>query len=88
MTRSGFALRILSRNAEKSVASVGTSSSAANAPPLAEHEALRGLQQIVPERVVGGQAVPLLALDHAVAQQRLPGRVRRTSCCVASVWNM
>ena len=32
------------------------------------------LQQVVTEGVVGGQAVPLLALDQAVAQQRLPGR--------------
>ena len=34
-TRSGFALRILSRNGEKSATSVGTSSSAANVPPFA-----------------------------------------------------
>jgi hypothetical protein len=34
-TTSGFALRIFSRYAEKSVASVGTSSSATNEPPFA-----------------------------------------------------
>ena len=49
---------------EKSETSVGTSSSAGELAAVLLHEQLGDLQQVMAERVVGRQRVPLLAFDH------------------------
>jgi hypothetical protein len=72
ITRSGLALRISSSSGEKSVASVGTSLSAGELAAVGRHELLGHAQQVVPERVVGGEREPLLALHQPLRHQRSP----------------
>ena len=71
MTRSGWTSRIL-RNEGAEVGGVGGHQLVGDelAAVLLD-EAVGDAEEVVAEGVVGGQAEPLLALDHAVAEQRL-----------------